>query len=210
MLARALEGEERAVRSMVELFTPIIQARVARILFSRFRRERDLGEAVADATQDVFAALFADGGRALRAWDPARGLSLQNFVGLVAERHALSNLRGGSRTGAREQSATDDELSEVGGADSGPESKVTRRMMFDAVIARVESELTEQGRRLFALLFVDELSIEAICAEVQMTPDAVYAWRSRLLKTVRRISTEIDDGASDPVPLPRTSNERGP
>ncbi len=207
-LAQALDGDERAIRSLVDLLTPVIQARVARILFSRFRRERDLGEAVADATQDVFASLFADNARLLRAWDATRGLSVQNFVGLVAERHVLSSLRGGSRTGARELSATDDELHEHGDTSSSPESQVTRHMVFDAVVARVEAELTDQGRRLFGLLFVEERPIEQICADVGMSADAVYAWRSRLLKAVRRVAAEIEDSSSDPTAVTRTPFER--
>lgn len=190
-MSLALAGDERAIRSLVARLAPVIQARVARIMWSRFGRTRDLAEAVADATQDVFAALFADDAKVLRTWDPA-GLSLENFVGLVAERHVLSGLRAGSRTGARERSATEEEILERSGADSGPASTVEKRMVFDAVVARVEAELTPQGQTLFRMLFVEGKTIEAICVEVSMTADAVYAWRSRLLKTVRRVAEEID------------------
>lgn len=43
-------------------------------------------------------SLFTDQGRALRAWDPARGLSLENFVGFVAERQIASILRTAKRS----------------------------------------------------------------------------------------------------------------
>jgi DNA-directed RNA polymerase specialized sigma24 family protein len=208
ILAGALAGDEKAIRALVNELTPIIQARAGRILFSRFNHSRDLHEAAADATQDVLSILFADGARTLRSWSADRGLSLANFVGLVAERHVLSSLRGGSRVAARERSATDEELTLRGGADRGPDSEVTRRMTFDAVIARVETELTPQGRRIFELAFIEDWSIEAISAEVGLSHDAVYAWRSRLLKSVRRVAAELDgDSWSENAASTRSSEK---
>src|SRR5687768_1618744 len=61
-------------------------------------RGRDLRQEVEDLTQEVFVALFADDARALRLWDPARGASLANFVGLLAEREVASILRSGRRS----------------------------------------------------------------------------------------------------------------
>ena len=60
---------------------------------------------VEDLAQDVFLRLFEENGRVLRSWDPARGLSLENFAGLVAERHAISTLRTGKRNPWREDEA---------------------------------------------------------------------------------------------------------
>ncbi len=208
-LARALEGDARAIRALVDLLAPVIHARVTRILFTRFRSERDLAEAAADGAQEVFAVLFAEDGKVLRSWDPERGLSLQNFVGLVAERNALSQLRAGSRAGVRERATTDDDLVAQAGVEASPESGIGRRMLFDAVVARVESELTPQGKRLFELLFIEDRAIEDICAEVGMTADAAYAWRSRLLKAVRRVTAEIESGTLSESAAPeRTPGKR--
>ena len=78
------------------LLTPVIQARVARTLLahrSRLAGGRDVRQEVEDLSQDVFLALFDRDGHVLRSWEPERGLSLENFVGLVAERQVLSFLR---------------------------------------------------------------------------------------------------------------------
>jgi len=56
-----------------------------KLLFYRNRSAagRDVRQEVADLIQEVFMALFADDARVLRSWQPERGLSLDNFVGLV-------------------------------------------------------------------------------------------------------------------------------
>ena len=44
---------------------------------------RDIRQEVEDLSQEVFLQLFAEGGRVLATWQPERGLTLLNFVGLV-------------------------------------------------------------------------------------------------------------------------------
>ena len=202
MLQRALGGDRRAIRALVDALTPVVKARVTRVIFRRFRHQRDLRAGVADMTQDVFLALFAADARALRAWDPARGLSLDNYVGLLAVRHALSQHRGGSRVATREVAVTDDELSAHETSESWPETVADRRMRVDAILSLVEAELTPQGLRLFRLLFTEGHAIESIGDDVGMTVHALYAWRSRLLKTVRRVAADLD-GAPRAVTLAR-------
>src|SRR5262245_25583265 len=94
LVARAARRDPAAARELVKLLHPVVQARVARVLWrTRGAAGRDLRQEVEDMSQDVFAFLFQDGARALRAWEPERGLSLANFVGLLAERRTLSTLR---------------------------------------------------------------------------------------------------------------------
>src|SRR4029079_10688887 len=91
---RALAGDERSIRALVDTLTPVIQARAARALVRRRTAagNRDVRQEVADLTQAVLAALFSDRGRTLAAWDPDRS-PLNAFVGLVAEREIASMLR---------------------------------------------------------------------------------------------------------------------
>src|SRR5689334_24844964 len=83
----ALSGDEGALRGLLRELTPVIQARVARALLRRrgLARGEDPRQRLADIAQDVYLELFRDRAKLLRSWDPARGLSLTNFVGLVAE-----------------------------------------------------------------------------------------------------------------------------
>src|SRR4051812_48339802 len=93
---RALEGDPIALSSLVATLTPVVQARVARTLLARrslLAGGRSVREEVEDLSQEIFLALFDRNARVLRSWEPERGLSLLNFVGLVAERQVLSFLR---------------------------------------------------------------------------------------------------------------------
>jgi DNA-directed RNA polymerase specialized sigma24 family protein len=98
LIRRALTGDPTALTELVAVLTPVIQARVARTLLARRHRlacGRDVRQEVEDLSQDVFLTLFSRDSRVLRDWQPERGLSLESFVGLVAERQVLSFLRSG-------------------------------------------------------------------------------------------------------------------
>jgi RNA polymerase sigma-70 factor (ECF subfamily) len=98
LIRRALTGDPTALTELVAVLTPVIQARVARTLLARRHRlagGRDVRQEVEDLSQDVFLTLFSRDARVLRDWQPGRGLSLESFVGLVAERQVLSFLCSG-------------------------------------------------------------------------------------------------------------------
>src|SRR5215471_16061481 len=90
LVKAALAGDRRATEDLVGRLARVIQVRVGVALLRRRHaaRGRTLAQEVEDLMQEVFAALFEQDGRVLRRWDPARGLSLKSYVGLVAEREA--------------------------------------------------------------------------------------------------------------------------
>jgi RNA polymerase sigma-70 factor (ECF subfamily) len=197
LLERALDGDKDATRRLVRVVMPIVQARVARVLVRRRGGSgRDVRQEVEDLAQDVFAALFADRGRVLRAWDPARGLSLASFCGLIAEREASSILRSGRRSPWKESATELEELDRDLGADKGAELRVASREQLEQLVTRLREELSPRGLELFHRLIVEEESVESVCASTGMKPDAVYAWKSRLAKAVRKLAAEI--AKSDP------------
>ncbi|WP_437941041.1 RNA polymerase sigma factor [Sorangium sp. So ce341] len=204
LIARAVSGEPAAVRALVDLLTPTIQERVMRPLLRRRRAagHRDVRQEVEDMTQSVFLALFADGGRTLRQWDPARGLSLTSFVGLVAEREACSILRSRRRNPWTEQPTEDDALERADGASVSPEPAAISRELLATLAVRLRDRLSERGLELFYLLLVDERSTEDACALTGMTADAVYAWRSRIGRLVRQIAAELAAEAEAPGRAP--------
>src|SRR5688572_8174579 len=98
LLTLALGGDAAALRRIVATMTPVIRARVGRVLLRRgMFAAGDGPERLQDLVQDVFMELFRDDARVLRAWNPARGLSLANWVGLIAEQRAAAWFRGRSR-----------------------------------------------------------------------------------------------------------------
>ena len=194
LLARALEGDSVAVRALVERLSPVVQSRVARALLRSRARGRPIRQEVADLTQEVFVALFRDDARKLRAWEPARGLDLRAFVGLVSEREVASILRSGRRSPWTEEPTESQDLDRRR-EHRDPEQAVAERQHAELVLERLEAALSPLGRQLFVLLWVEGRSVQAVCDQLELSADAVYAWRSRIRKTARKVARDIDQQA---------------
>src|ERR1700710_2002550 len=123
LVRQALTGDQTALTRLVALLTPVIQGRVARTLLARRYRlagGRDVRQEVEDLSQDVFLALFSRDGYVLRTWQAERGLSLENFVGLIAERQVLSFLRSGRRNPWKEEPLLASDELDPEAPESGP------------------------------------------------------------------------------------------
>ncbi len=193
---RALDGDQTALTALVALLTPVVQARVARTLLARrslLAGGRSVRQEVEDLTQEVWVALFARDARVLRTWDSERGLSLPNFVGLVAERQVLSFLRSGRRNPWKEEPSFADEELETESLESGPEELVAGREHLTLLLDRLRESLSPLGWQLFDLLFVQELSQAEVQAASGLSADAVYAWRSRLRRVAQRLVDEMSE-----------------
>lgn len=193
LLRRALAGEQTALTRLVAVLTPVIQARVARTLLSRKAQlsgGRSVRQEVEDLSQEVFLSLFARDARVLRSWQAERGLSLENFAGLVAERQVLSFLRSGRRNPQQETSWSEDEV-DAPARDSGPEEVTAGREHLAWLLDRLREEASPLGYRLFHLLFVQELSLPEVRAASGLSADAVYAWRSRLRRLAQSLLAEM-------------------
>jgi len=188
----ALAGDEAALNRLVRKLTPVIQSRVARGLL-RWRTgaaaERDVRQEVDDIAQEIFLLLFAADGKVLRSWQPERGLSLLNFVGLVAERQTAAILRSGKRSPWKEDPTLFEDSTQPS-LESNPEEITASREQWQLLWGRLTEELSPLGRHLFDLLFLRELPIEEVTRQTGMKPGAVYQWRSRLRQLVRRLLDE--------------------
>ncbi len=182
-LARALAGDARALARLVARSTPVIQARVGRKLLAG-RASHAWRPMVEDLVQEVFLDLFRDDARTLRGWDPERGLSLDNFVGLVAERRACSYLRSTRKNPWREEPARDGDF-DLPSREAGPERRRAAKEMLDVVLERLQSELSPYAWQLFELLYIEEREVEEVCRILSMRRDAVYQQRHRLRQKVR-------------------------
>lgn len=197
-LRSALAGDEPALTQLVRVLTPVIQSRVARGLLLRrtgTAAGRDIRQEVEDLTQEIFLVLFADGGKVLRSWQPERGMSLLNFVGLVAERQTASVLRSGKRSPWKEDPTLAEDF-EQAAPEGGPEEVTASREQLRHLLNRLTEELSPLGRHLFDLLFLRDLPFEEVVRRTGMSPDAVYAWRSRLRRLARRL---LDEKSESPL-----------
>jgi RNA polymerase sigma-70 factor (ECF subfamily) len=193
-IERALAGDAVAIRALVQELTPVVQSRVARVLVRGGGASRGslLRQDVADLTQDVLAALFAHDGRVLRTWDPEAGASLPGFIGMIAEREALSKVRSRRRSPMTE-APTDDAALERAAGHSQTENDVLTRNMLAGVLKGLERALSPLGVEIFRVLFVEEADVETACRELSMTPDALYQWRTR----IRRVARDLIVGTED-------------
>jgi RNA polymerase sigma-70 factor (ECF subfamily) len=213
LVARVIAREPDAVRELVKAVGPVVHGRVAKALMRRRStrdQRRDVAQEVDDLSQEVFLALFDDDARALRAWDPARG-PLGAFVALIADHQVFSIFRSGKR---RPWSDDIDVLADPEAIDSAaksPEARVATKEALDNLLDRLRAELTPKGFELFTRLYVEEQSVETVCADLGMTVDAIYAWRSRLAKVVRGIAARDSGGEemSDLAGKVRTSSAAG-
>ena len=194
LVRRALAGDQAALTELVAVLTPVIQARVARTLLARrdrFAGGRNVRQEVEDLSQEVFLALFSREAHILRSWEPERGLSLENFVGLVAERQVLSFLRSGRRNPRQETSAFEEEDLELEAPESGPEEVTASRERLTFLLDRMREELSPLGRRIFDLLFIQDLSLPEVTAASGLSADAVYTWRLRLRRLAKKLLAEV-------------------
>jgi RNA polymerase sigma factor (sigma-70 family) len=196
LVKRALDGEPAAQNELVALLTPVIQVRVARTLLARLSflaGGRSVREVVKDLTQDVWVALIDRDWRVLRSWRPERGLSLANFVGLVAERQVLSFLRSGRRNPLKEEPLFTDEELETLSLDPGPEEILANREQLALLLDRLREDQSLQAVQLFDLLYVQELSPAEVQAVTGLSAAAVYQWRSRLRREAQRLLAEMSE-----------------
>ena len=192
-LSGALSGDRAAMGKLVGRLAPVIWTRVTRVAQRARRRTpdqvRQIGE---DLTQEVFAALFQDDGRALRAWVPERGLSLEAYVGLLSEHQAASILRSGRRSAWREDATEDEALARAVGSTDAAAARLDARDVLVRVVERIREELSPRGVQIFELLVVEERPVDEVARTMSMTADALYAWKSRIGKLATKIAADLD------------------
>jgi RNA polymerase sigma-70 factor (ECF subfamily) len=212
LVARAIARDPEAVRALVKSVGPVVHGRVAKALMRRRGargQRRDIAQEIEDLAQEVFLALFDDDARALRAWDPQRG-PLGGFVALLTDHQVFSIFRSGRRR------PWSDDLDVVAEPDApasdrnNPERRVASKQALDALLDRLRAELTPKGFDLFTRLYVEEQAVETVCADLGMTADAIYAWRSRLAKVVRTMASTMNSEEMSEATAPvRTSSVAG-
>jgi RNA polymerase sigma factor (sigma-70 family) len=211
MIRRAAEGDRSAMRQLVTSLSPVIRTAVVSVLAkSSGPGRRAPRQEVEDVTQSVLLSLFADRGAVLQQWDPARGLSLDGFVSLLAKRETYSILRSRRRSPWTEQPTVLEDLDQNAVPRMGPESETISRDMLSNLAEAVRSKLTPKGFELFELMFMRGLPPEEVAAVANMTVDAVYAAKSRLTRQVKEILAELAKTPPTVRPPPLYDYDSGP
>ena len=188
----ALGGDPRAVRVLVAVLRPVIQSEIAATLArSRGRaRGRSLAQDVDDFVQEVFANLFADDAKELRRWRPELS-PLTAFVRGVAFCDAISILRSRTRSPYTEDPVEPEAFDPVPRSEPSPERLALERTFLVQIVEAVRAELGARGAAVFELLVLRERPVSEVCHTLQMSEDAVYAWRSRIGKLARQIRDQL-------------------
>lgn len=197
LVARAIAQSPEALRELMQRCAPVIRHRVTRALRARAAQAgaETRRSDVLDLTQEIFVILLDREARVLRSWDPERGLSLLNFVGLVAEREVRAVLSSGRRSAWAERPTEPLALSEASRAD-GLEAEVSARQQVTQLLESVRGQLTPKGVQMFKALFVDERPIDDVAREFETTPSALYTFRSRLRQKLTDLSRPVIQGES--------------
>jgi len=209
LVRRAVDGQAAARHALVLRLSPIVQRRVGRPLASDHAAQgrRVERHQVLDLTQQILLLLFDRDSRVLRSWDPERGLSLANFVGLVAEREAKAILRSGRRSAWAEKPTSEDDVSALAVDERALEDHVVSREELQKIWHRLEEQLSPRGIELFQALLIEQLSTEEIAERFNMSSNALYTFRSRLRQQVHEIRRQL---ASTPQPAAVASVHRLP
>lgn len=189
----ALAKDPAAVRRFVDRFTPIVQARVTRALRRRIglAQGRRIEQEVDDMVQEVFISLFHRNGRVLRSWDPDRGLSLDNFVGLVAEREAGAILRSGKRSPWTEDPTEAPDLDATAVHGDRATAPIHDKLYLQRILDRMRTKLSVKGLQIFEILYVQQTPVAEAATLLNSTPDALYKWRTRLMNLARQVAEEL-------------------
>lgn len=188
LLRLGLVGGRQELNALVMYLMPVVQLRVGRVLAGAAggSRRRNLREEVEDMAQEVFALLFEHDAKILRAWSPDRGLSLRNFVGMVARRKARAILGVRKRNPWYEEPIEDSVVERALPEAADAERRLAAKELLAKAMARLEAEQSERGRRLAELIFKDGLTNPEIVSATGLKTDAVYQWRSRLTRALRK------------------------
>ncbi len=178
-----------ATRDAILAGDPAATAQISGIARARVARVLGRGADVDDVVQSVLEKLFADDARALRSWRPDGGASLAGWVALIAERQALSHLRSRRRAGRHEQITGDAVLECV--AAHCDEGRLVARDQARRVIGILEKRLTPLGTRMLRELFLEERDAAEIETDLGMSPEAVWAWRSRIRRAAGEAAREL-------------------
>ncbi len=192
LLGSALEGDAAALETLARALRPAIQAEVVRVL-ARSRgsaRGRDLRQEVDDFVQEVWLGLFANDARELRRWRPEMA-PLTAYVRGIAFCDAISRVRSRTRSPFTEDPTLPEDLAPVPKSEPSPETKAISRDLLHRLIEAVRADLGPRGAAVFELLVLREQPVELVCASLEMSEDAVYAWKSRITKLARRLRDEL-------------------
>lgn len=182
------KGDVQAFRELHAALLPVVQARVAKVLFKRAPRGRDPVQERDDLIHEVFVHLIERDFHVLRTWDPScdGAASMENWVGLVAERVVGGVLRG-KKWSPWTSDPTDGEMFEqLADEASSVEERLGNAEYRKGILDLARRSLTPKGLVVFDL-WVKGRTVYEICVLTGMTRGAVDRWMARFRDLIKKI-----------------------
>jgi RNA polymerase sigma-70 factor (ECF subfamily) len=196
LVALALSGRGQAGRVLTHRLLPVIRARVG----AHFARRA--GQAIGahdaeDMVQDIWATLLQDDGRLLRAYDPARGMTLEGYVGLLCRRELWRRGQEAGRLkrgGQHALEAIDDPLPDGGAL---PEDEAVGRDLLAGLLAHLRATLPARGRAVLSYVYEDARDPREAAEALGVNLQVVYNWQHRIRQESRAFLAENGVAVAD-------------
>lgn len=174
----ALAGDRAAVRALVERLTPAIRARVLRLTRGAGAPG---GHAVEDLVSEVWARLLANDAQRLRAYDPSRGKTLEGYVSLIAGQLVVTLVRAAraEKRGSGRAEEPLDAAEHVAAVSPDPEQSLVAAS-GEGLFAHLEANLSDRGRLVLRLVYVDGLSVADAATALGVTAQVIYNWQFKI------------------------------
>lgn len=194
LVEQVLAGDPAARTELVDRLTTIIRSQ-ANLGLRGFSDRRMGGRDADDLVNEVFAAMFEDGGAALRKYDPQ--YSLEQFAYVFAKSRILDIARKEYRRLELGGHPVADDEHQLRGHLPTPAELTECRDFANRIMACVRAKFsTELAGEMIDLTLVRQLSTDEIQSRTGMTRQQVFRWRSRLLQQARSCWRKIAEDDS--------------
>ncbi|MCK6551587.1 sigma-70 family RNA polymerase sigma factor [Myxococcota bacterium] len=186
LVEAARRGDVAAARALAERLSPVIHARVRRVLLRAGRASAGRIDAT-DLASGVWLALIDKDWKKLRAWDPSLGASFEGYVGLLAEREALNHMESerAQKRGGRERHVDGDAADLVAAPSGTPEDQTIAQDLAVALERHLLQSLSERGRAVLRFLYADAMAPDDVARTLGVDKQVVYNWQHKIRETAR-------------------------
>jgi RNA polymerase sigma-70 factor (ECF subfamily) len=188
LLVRLQRGvDQEAWQEFVKIYRPVIL---------RMARHKGLQHADAeDLAQQVLLSVAA----AIGQWRPdAERAKFRTWLARVAHNRMINMLARGNRADRGSGDTDVKEQLDQQPTGEGPDSRLLalefRRQVFRWAAEKIESEFHVSTWQAFWRTTVERQSIEEVARQQSMSPGAVYAARSRVMRRLKEQVKQFDDG----------------
>jgi hypothetical protein len=185
LVQQALTLQGAPLGQLLLSLRPVLTARAGRTLARHRRLARAAAIEVPDAVQEMTLRLLERDGQWLRSWDPARGMSLPSWVGLLGERALRTLLLRSTQAALLSSAAIDPERQ-----GSCSIAQLEARDLLSK--AALSLDPTSRARELLLLEALQAPLEDAgqLAARLGISTEALYCARSRLLRRLRAAAGE--------------------